>query len=222
MGRLIAPLAGLKMSFSLEVFLRREPTPEEVEVIVGHFPSFCSQDGEQALDLPDGLGLLLLNQSRPGEVIIRDLPEEESFPRLCHSSVIGGSTEPHRQITVRIAYADERAVRFLEGEAKQLPKGHPGLIMIQMGGAPGGVRSWAPLLRRRFGRGFHTRVGAVCLFEGGMEDTPDGEAWVPRTKLVVNHKAALPLPSWISQAVQSFPPAHGSDAEIVQPTASGR
>jgi hypothetical protein len=218
MGRVAGPLRDLKRSFALEVFLRREPTDDEVEALVRQLPSFCSLDGAQVEGLPDGLGLLLLNQSRPGEVVLRDQPGEAAFPRLCRTRVIGGSTEPHRHIIVRLAYADERAVRFLEAEAKQLPREHPGLIMIQMGRAPGGVRAWGPLLRRRFERGFHTRVGAVCLFEGGMEGTPDGEAWAPRTKWVVNPHAALPLPSWINQALQSFLPANGSEAEVITPT----
>src|SRR5262249_24881855 len=88
--RLTELLADMKWNFALEVFLRREPTEGEVEAIVQRLPDFCSREGEQVEPLPDCLGLLLLNQSAPGEVVLRDHPGEETFPRLGSVKAIAG------------------------------------------------------------------------------------------------------------------------------------
>jgi len=205
LNRLADLVQPIKKSFSLEVFLRREPTDSEIIALADLVPQFCLLEGDQSKDLP-GLAILSLNASAPGLVVPRDHPGEPNVPRLGYAKAIYGSDEPHRHIAVRMAYADDRAEDFLRKEAKQLPKDSPGLAMVQMSRAPGGIKSWEPILRRRFQPNLHTRVSAVCLFQSGHELTPDGEAWIPETKLISNPHARFPLPAWIIDALAKAAP----------------
>jgi hypothetical protein len=200
--RLAALLLAVKKPFALEVFLRKEPTEQNLTLLGEHIPGFCRLEGIHRQELDDGLGMLLLNHSSPGQVVLQDHPGEEKRPRICVAKAIKGPTEPHRHIVVRMAFADERAEAFLTTEARQLPKDAPGLIMVQMSHVPGGFKSWVPLLQRRFQPALHTRVCAVCLFSGGLVPTPQGEAWLPQTKLIDNPYSRFVLPSWMTDSLR--------------------
>ena len=200
MGRVTALVSEIRKSFSLEVFLRRTPTGTEVDVLITEARRMCSSDGVVRVELPDGLGLLLLNQNQPGEIVLDD-HGEPNVPRLGRAQAIGGGSEPHRHIGVRMAYADDRAERFFGREAKQLPTDAPGLIVIAMGRAPGGFKVWEPLIRRRFQPTINTRVSAVCLLGGASISTPEGEKRLNETKLLLNPHAAFPLPQWLAGAL---------------------
>lgn len=203
LNRLADLARAIKKSFALEVFLRREPSSDEINEIATVVPELCLLEGVQSKDLP-GLAILSLNASPPGQVVLGEYPGEANVPRLGCAKVLYGPDEPHRHIAVRMPYADERADDFLRREARQLPKDSPGLVMVEMSGAPGGIKSWEPLLRRRFQPNLHTRVSAVCLFISGHELTPAGEAWIPHTKLIVNPYAHVRIPAWIGAALTRF------------------
>jgi len=66
MNHLISPIRDIKKSYGLEVFLRREPIEREVDPLVSRIRELCSSDGLLMEELPDGLGLLLLNHTQPG------------------------------------------------------------------------------------------------------------------------------------------------------------
>lgn len=200
MNRVTALIREVRKSFALEVFLRREPTDAEVAAVVNTVRDVCASEGVVRRELPDGLGLLLLNHTEPGSVVLDDHGDAH-VPRLARATAIGGGAEPHRHIAVRMAYSDERAERFLGREARQLPTDAPGLIVIQMGRAPGGFKSWEPVIRQRFQPTIHTRVSAVCLLGGGSVATPAGEKLLPQTRLIVNPHAAFQLPQWIADTL---------------------
>jgi hypothetical protein len=100
-------------------------------------------------------------------------------------------------------YADQRAERFLTEEARKLPTDAPGLIMVEMGRAPGGFRTWEPIFRRRLQPTMHTRVGGIGMFGSGLLPTPEGEAALYETKFISNPYAKIPLPSWIAEVLQT-------------------
>jgi len=193
----------IKKTFALEVFLRHEPNEAEMSSIAQAVQQLCALDGPQSSDLP-GLAILTLNASAPGVVVPLDHPGEPNVPRLGVAKALFGPDEPHRHISVRMAYADDRAEDFLRKEARQLPTNEPGLIMVELSRAPGGIVSWEPVLKRRFQPTIHTRVSAVCLFTSGHELTPDGEAWIPEAKVIANTHAKYPLPAWIGTALAKF------------------
>ena len=209
LNRLTALVSTVKKPFALEVLLRRGPSAREVENLTQVIPAFCARDGVHSEDLPNELGKLFLNHDPPGRPSLRQHAGEEERPRLGAARAVFGPDEPLRHIMVRIAFADERAERFLRREAGQLPKDGPGLIMVQMSGAPGGFRSWEPLLGRRFSPSQHTRVSAICLWESGLEPTPSGEAWIPRTKLILNRYARYGLPSWVAASLARWEGSSG-------------
>jgi hypothetical protein len=201
--QLTAFLGAATNSFALEVFLRRRPVEREVEHLTARIPVFCSLDGIRSEELPEGLGVLSLNQCQPGVIVPLNHPGEPNCPRLGFARGFVEAGQAVRHIAVRIAYADERAKQFLSDEAKQLPTEYPGLIMVEMSRAPGGFQAWEPLLQRCFQPTQRTRVGAVCLFMSAQELTPNGAALVPHTKVLVNPHARLPLASWITDGLRN-------------------
>jgi len=203
MEKLLAPVVAISKSFALEVFFRREPTDDELPTVIERITSICNTQGIVTEELPSGLGLLLLNHCNPMQIVPKDLPGEPNLIRLGQAKGIGGGVEPARHIAVRIPYADSRARQFLAKEARQLPKDAPGLIVVNIVNAPGGIKSWEPLLQRALQPSVHTRIGGICLFMPCLILTDDGIASLLHTKFISNPHARLPLPSWIPAAISS-------------------
>jgi hypothetical protein len=201
MGRIVAAIKPIRLAFALEVFLRRVPTQPEITEILVRVPEFCSRGGEQREELSNSLGFLSLNQSEPGQVVTHEHPGEENASRLGMAQVITGPDEPQRHISVRMAFSDERAKAMLDAEAPQLAKDAPGLIIAGVVMATGAMKTWEPLLQRRFQPEIHTRVGGVCLWWGGLFATSKGEEQLFEAKLIVNPHAKFPLPGWISKTL---------------------
>jgi hypothetical protein len=175
----VANIVGnIKEPFTLEIFLRREPTGQEIETIranaarfsgarvaAGELPLeglpqetfFLLRHGEQGQsvefareELTGGLGLLIFTQGRPGEIMMCQHQGEECCPRLSTAKRVRGPTEPDRHLLVRMPFSDDRAEEFIRDEARQLPPDAPGLIMIGVTEAAGAFSEWEPLIRRRF------------------------------------------------------------------------
>ncbi len=201
--RLADLVRGIRASFALEVFLRRMPTDDEVDAITRRIPQFSSLSGVQREDLGD-LGMLILNQSPPGQIVLQSHPGEDDRPRLGHAFGIGGTDEPPRHIAVRMAFSDERAEEFFRRESRQLPADDPGLIMIMATNAPSALTSWEAVIRRRFQPTIHTRVSAVCLFMPGVFSTPEGEADVVQARVLTNPHGRLPLPPTLAEVLREI------------------
>jgi len=198
--RLVNDCSG---SFALEVFLKREPTAAELDLIADAIPQGHQTAGQSAVELPSGLGTLYWNQHPPGTIVLDDHGEPYT-PRLSRTSVIAGADQ-HRHIAVRWPFTDTRAETFIRHEARQLPTDAPGLIMIYTSGTVGAMKAWRELIERRLQPGLHTRVSAVCLFSSGQRPTEQGEDWRIECKVILNPHARLPLPEWITQQLQRFP-----------------
>ena len=179
------------------MFLRREPTEPEIHEILAKAPEFCNRSGRQLEELSNSLGFLSLNQSEPGEVVTHAHAGEENVPRIGIARVLSGPSEPQRHISVRMAFSDDRAEAMLNAEARQLAQDAPSLVMAGVARASGAMKTWEPVLLRRFQPTMHTRVGGVCLFSGGFFLTPRGEDQLFETKIILNPHAKFPLPGWI-------------------------
>jgi hypothetical protein len=79
-------------SFALEVFLKREPTSAELDLIEGEICNGQQPAGHSVVELPSGLGTLYWNQQPPGMVVMDDHGEQYT-PRLSRASVVGGARE---------------------------------------------------------------------------------------------------------------------------------
>jgi len=199
LDRITALVLQVKREYAVEVFLRREPEDDEIEPLLVRVQQFCV-DGEAEREQVGDLAFLLLSAVRPGHIIPHQEPEEPATPRLGAAKYIGGGDEPRRHIVVRVPYADKRADKFLADEARQLPKGHPGLIMVDASGEPTAFASWAPIVKRRFQPNVHTRVSGLCLFAPQLLPLGDQLLWIPQVRLHINPYARLALPQWMQQA----------------------
>jgi hypothetical protein len=195
-------LPTLPLGTTVEVFLRGEPVDAEVEVIVAATEK-ALRELKPRIEEISGLALLAINQDRPGQVVVRDYGEE---PRarygFARAEITDGQAGKH--ISVRIPFTDERAEEFLSRESRQLPTTDPGLVMIDMGAVSGGLKSWEPLVRRRFQPQLHTRVSAACLFHSGLNPTLGGLEFVIETVNILNEHAHLPLHEWVLARLGSF------------------
>jgi hypothetical protein len=198
---LACTITGIRRRVALEIFLRREPSAEEVAEIIKRVPLICETVAPQREYLPGDLGLLFLADSPPGQIIMHDHPNEDVRPRIGVTRGIVGGEEPSRHVSVRLAFSDNRAEEFLSQESKQLPEGGPGIVMIDVGNASGAFTAWEPLLLRRFQPTIHTRVSGVCLFAANDVLADKGIATLTQVKLLINPHAAARLPDWIVEAL---------------------
>lgn len=189
--------------YALEVFLRREPTEDEMADLQQLIAHASRQSHRREFDLPNGLGVLFLSHSAPTQIILHDHGEPYSPGIGVARGAVGGN-EPTRHIVARVRFSDQRADEFLRSEARQLPKKAPGLIMIRTPGAPGAMKGWEALLTSRLQPTQHTRVSAVCLFQTGQESTERGEAVVPHSRVIINPHARFPLSQWINESLGRF------------------
>jgi len=197
-------LQDLNGPYSLEAILRREPSNDEVLNLVELLRELAPGSEVKARQLPKDLGLVLANQSEPGQVILDDHGEPStSRIGMSRTHIVGGSHSS--TITLRIAYSDERAGRFIDDEARQLPREAPGLVMVNMGNVVTTRGAWKQLVQERFQPNIHTRVSAVCLFESGV--VPNGPSLDARIAAAALHNehARLALPDWLASNLGSWP-----------------
>ncbi|MGO8990799.1 MAG: hypothetical protein ACLQGU_13030 [bacterium] len=195
----VGGVMAVEQAFLLEVVFLRFPTEVEVQEVVSRAHDICSRPEPQQSNLKD-LALLIVKPGDPSVVVPTVLPSDDR-PRAAVSQVIVGDGRPNRQVIVRVPFSDQRAEDVLTAEARQLPKGMPGLIMVDVQRQPTALTSWPTLVPRRFTPQMHTRVGAVMLFMYAIRLIDSGLALVPHVKMIENPHAKLPLPSWIRETI---------------------
>lgn len=191
--------AKIDTTFTLEIFLTREPSDEDMESIVSRLPEFCKLDGFQQEELPAGLGILAPNPSSPGLAE----PEGSTGSRLILATSVVRGGKPRQNITIRTGYSDVRAAAFLQRESAQLPDDGPGLIMVDLSRTLINTKSWVPLVRGFFQPSRHEWVSAVCLFATGFKPTENGLSWLKETNILLNPHCRYPLPPWVAETVEN-------------------
>jgi hypothetical protein len=207
----------VRREFSVEIFLRREPTISEEQALLAAATGLADSDRFETIDLPQLA--LITKQPFTGPVItpLNHPGEDNKCPRLgVATGIVGGDgTEPHRLVSVRMPFSDDRADAFLKREAKQLSKDEQGLIMMDMMGTRSGMHGWDLLLRRRLQPSVHTRVGGVCLFAKGIELGPTSPQLLFEIATIENPHATQPLPQWILEEFRKL--AAADDAKRAVP-----
>lgn len=201
LSRITGLVREIKREFALEVFFRREPDDDEVEGLLDSIRQFCMDNISKHQEVSD-LALLILSDMVPGQITPYQEPEDHATPRLGAAQFIVGKDEPKRHVVARVPYSDKRADAFLRNEAAQLPKDHPGVIMVDVSGEPTAFSSWGTILARRFQPGIHTRVSGVCLFAPQLLPLDNGLIWIPNVQLHINPNARFALPSWIAGSLK--------------------
>jgi len=194
-----------EQSFSLNIEFLREPSEDEIKVLCEKLPEFCRLPGQQRARLVNGIGFMFLNYVPIGHLLLPEIPELANTPMLGVAAFFSGGSGggPHHQVSVRLPFTDERAEEILRGEARQLPKEAPGLVMIDVPTNAKELRAWVSFIGRRLQPTIHTRVSGVCLFSGGVAPVGDRYGWLLQTKLLTNPHAKFQLPSWIQTAIKS-------------------
>jgi hypothetical protein len=188
-------VSSVEGSYATEVFFHRLPTPEELRAIRPLLEEACRRGEDAERPLPNELGLVYVGQTPPGVVVVEDHGQPYT-PRLGLSKVFAGATST-RHVAVRVPFFDQRAHQFLATEAAQLPDDSPGMIMIQMSAATGGMKKWAPTLEKELSLDdLYENVSVICLFASVLVGTERGESERVETVLVRNLDAARPLPEW--------------------------
>ncbi|MEU7660856.1 hypothetical protein [Streptomyces lincolnensis] len=191
-------------NFTLEVFFKREPTPDEVEEVAAQIINLHSDRGAEEISLRDGLGTLYWNDRTPGSLEVDDHGEPRTRVNSMATNMVEGVVQS--DIVVRWPFADARAQVFLDSARKQLPTDVPGLVMVDVSGALGAMKTWRAVIERRFQPSMYTRVSGVCLFSSGVHLADGGYEWRPETQLIRNPHARIALPEWIAEQIERFRP----------------
>ena len=179
------------------MIFQREPTSSELTRLGETLPQFCWDSGSKTARLNEGLGVLLLNHVPVGQLPYSNVPELDDVPYIGLATFF----RTDQVVTVKIAFSDDRAEWMLRKQSKQLPQGKRGLIMISGPSSESELRVWEPLIRRRLQPGIHTRIGGVCLFDGGMVPCGSKLGWQIQAHLIMNRHAQSALPSWIEETI---------------------
>lgn len=191
-------------SFALEVFLKREPNPDEVEELAAQIISLHHDRGTEETELDNELGTLYWNSRTPGNFELDDHGEPRTRMGMMAAVMVADVVE--RDIAARWPFADARAEEFLRRAKGQLPTNTPGLVMIEVSDALGAMKTWRTVIERRFQPSMYTRVSGVCLFSSGVHLVDAGHEWRPETQLIRNPHANIQLPDWIAAQVERFAP----------------
>jgi hypothetical protein len=193
-------ISRIEGSFMLEIILNREPTVGDASLLASLAAEVCKLPDGEARQIGD-LGVIFAKGGDARVVIPSVQVPADTVPRMAVARGVVGPDGLDRQILVRVPFQDERAEDVLRKEAKQLPEGECGLIMVNVNSQPTAFEYWSTRIPERFNSGAHTRVAGVILFMYATQATDHGLAWLPHVKLISNPHAAVPLPSWIVEEI---------------------
>jgi hypothetical protein len=196
----------VRREFSLEIFLRREPDPNEEGALLAAAIDIADSEQFGTVDLPNLAIITKQPFTGPVVTIVNHPGEDNKCPRFGAATGVlsGDGTEPQRLVSVRMPFSDDRADAFLKREAKQLSKDEQGFIMMDMADSRNGLRGWNPLLRRRLQPNVHTRVGGICLFSNSVELGSTHHHKLFEFSTVENPHTAQPLPPWILEELRKL------------------
>jgi hypothetical protein len=203
-------VACVRREFSLEIFLRREPTTTEEQELLAAATGLADTERFDTIDVPSLALIIKLPFTGPVVAPVSHPGEDNRCPRYGAATVVAcaDGTEPQRLVSVRMPFTDDRADALLKREAKQLSKNEQGLIMMDMTGTHTGIQSWDLLLHRRLQPNIHTRVGGVCLFVKGIELSRTGLEQLYDFTIIENRHAAQPLPRWLFEEIRKMDAAN--------------
>jgi len=181
-----------------QVYFYREPTLAEGATVrrflhVGDEPPFQYH--------VDGVAELFLDQ--PADESLSTFPPavNEPGPLLGATSFRLLEGVLTRRTTVKLPFSDTRARTFIHKEAEQLPKGGPGVIILDISRPVGKLEFWADAVQAYLASTTaHTRVSAVLVWKAGYTATG-----VELSKeLIVNPRAAAPLSVDTQRVIAAF------------------
>jgi hypothetical protein len=193
-------LAATPFANTSEIYLHRAPKQEEESRLVAIIERLCALGGEQVER--GELANVVVNNNIP--TVVQPCEHEDGYrPGLSMARVqVEGDLKRHT--VVRYPFSDARAAAMLTKEASQLPTGSPGVVILDVSGAAGAMKTWETVLRRRLHPSQHTRVSAVVLIQSGIGPTPEGEAWVHEAVIIENSHASWPCPRLVLEPFRAW------------------
>ncbi len=156
-----APLRqAITFGRAAEIFIRRDLTPAEIEVISQEFTALLAQTPPARRDL-EGLALLLYGHCEPGTMVLEDHGEPR-VPRL--GNVSFDMVDGRRRDLSCGTPSRMRVKEVSNTRSSQLPKNEPGLVMLKSASIWGANPPWISMIQDLLRPSQHTRVSAVALF----------------------------------------------------------
>jgi hypothetical protein len=188
---------------ALKIFFRREPAARDANDLAARLRSASSRLPYQRIDTP---ALVAVFSDGPMDALPgAEIVDEEGQSRL---SITRTDWDPRtkcaKQIVASFPFVDRRIIRIFKHKARQLPKGSPGMVVIDPHGLAGGPRTWAAILRPHLLPS--TRAGGACFPIDFVAIGPPGHPVDYAqgglgsnlvASLVTNPHARHPLPTWI-------------------------
>jgi hypothetical protein len=187
---------------TIEVLLLRELAGDDEDRLAYEVARMAAFERRHFEELGD-LAVVEVNAGTPGLIEAgRDFGRELGpLLAIARSLVTHNSAQKH--VIVKAPVTDRRAADFLTSEARQLPTGEPGLVILDMAAAPDSFDNWEAILRGRLQPSIHTRVSAVLLTRASVQPGAEHFHWIVSKRLIENPNAVLPLPRWLAGQLES-------------------
>ena len=101
------------------------------------------------------------------------------------------------RINVQVSMTDERAQRLMSAEAAHFSREEINILVMDVSAVPGGIKSWSPLIQRRFQPDINRRFGALVLLSSCIESA--GISW--RCSVLQNRYACKRPPKCLLDAL---------------------
>lgn len=204
--RMISAIAGKlfaqQKGSTIDVLLLREVAGDDEDRLAHEVARMAAFEQRHLEELGD-LAVVEVNAGTPGQIEAgRDFGRELG-PLLAIARGLVTHNRAQKHIIVKTPVTDRRAADFLTSEAKQLPTGEPGLVVLDMAAAPDSFENWETILRGRLQPSMHTRVSAVLLTRSSIQLGAEHFHWIVSKRLIENPNAALPLPRWLAGQLES-------------------
>jgi hypothetical protein len=204
--RILSAIAGKLFAqqnrSTIEVLLLREVAGDDEDRLAHEVARMAAFEQRHLEELGD-LAVVEVNAGTPGQIEAgRDFGRELG-PLLAVARAQVTNNLAQKHIIVKIPVTDRRAADFLTSEAKQLPKGEPGLVVLDMTAAPDSFDNWEAILRGRLQPSLHTRVSGIVLTRSSVQHGAEHAHWIISQRLIENPNALLPLPRWLARQLES-------------------
>ncbi len=169
---------------NIDVYLLAEPTSHVLDTILNFVKKIIDSQYNATLEIPDVAFLRYVPyrlQESPIKKESSDLhiPMQLLSPFEPVSNTLGlpilivvcvtRKEGVISRVSIQFPLTDERAERLMIGEAHHFSHQEMNLLVMDVSGIPGGIRSWSALIQRRFQPKRNRRFGAVVLFASHMQ-----------------------------------------------------
>jgi hypothetical protein len=176
-----------------KVAILRDLDDDEIRHIISWLGSFDDREEARLNDLVVFRAGSIDSTMDQDESLIQLVPK----PRLFATYLSRPNDHTFLKGTACICVSDQSAQEILKDEAAQLPRDHPGVVILDLSSVIGGHTEWSPLIQRRLQPTINTRISGVLLFQIALNSTG------PTTQgcFLINQYARNPLPA---QAIALF------------------